>query len=257
MSMFWSFIACVRARDLAALSRTVPAPPGRVVLGALCLALSVPSLAGCGSSDNGVAAKPAIQILAATRVAAQSASSVRITGRSSAGGATLTLSASLAKDRGHARISLFGIGVEAIRVGDTLYIKGNRVFDTRLERTLGVKVPVGAWLKGPASGPLGRFGSFTDMNRELAIILSGRGPITKGARVKLDGQPAIKLKETAKLYTGALYVATTGQPYPIKLLKSGRETGQTVFSGWNEPVTVSPPANAIDISQLQHAKKGR
>lgn len=42
-----------------------------------------------------------------------------------------------------------------------------------------------------------------------------RGTVSKGARVKLGGQPTITLKLTRKLYTGTLYAATTGQPYPL------------------------------------------
>jgi hypothetical protein len=231
------------------------APRRAVSAGVLCLAL-ITALAGCGSSDNGVASKSASQILAATTAAAQSSNSVRVSTRSTVGGGTakLTMSASLAKDHGHARLALAGIGVEAIRAGETLYIKGNDRFDAQLERTFGVKVPARTWLKGPASGTLGRIGSFIDMSRELPLILSVSGPVTKGATTTVDGQPAIELKEVAKLYTGTLYVATTGTPYPIKLVKTGRETGKTVFSGWNDPVTVTPPKNAVDFSQLQHLK---
>jgi hypothetical protein len=212
-------------------------------------------LAGCGSSDNRVASKPASEILAAARAAAQSATSVRITSSSNVGKAKLTLDASLAKENARAQLSLLGIDVEAIRIGDTLYIKGNRAFDARLQSTLGVKVPSGVWLKGPASGVLGQVGAFTSMNREVPLILGARGPITKGATTRINGQPAIELKETAKLYTGTLYVATTGNPYPIQLRKTGRETGQTTFTAWNDPVTVSAPANAVEISQLK--RKGR
>ena len=68
------------------------------------------------------------------------------------------------------------------------------------------------WLKGPASGVLGQVGSFTDMDRELPLILGSRGALTKGPTTTIQGQPAIELKEAAKLYTGTLYVATTGRP---------------------------------------------
>jgi hypothetical protein len=226
----------------------------RAAIALAILALGA-GVAGCGSSANGVTSKSASEILAAARVAAQSASSVHVSAKSGVGRTTLTLDASLAKDKGHAQLSLLGIGFEAIRVGDTLYVKGNRIFDAHLERTLGVKVPSGTWLKGPASGALAQVGSFTDMKREVPLLLSSSVPATKGSETKVEGQPAIELKESAKLYTGILYVATTGNPYPIKLLKTGRETGQTTFSGWNDPVSVSAPANAVEIGQLK--RKGR
>jgi hypothetical protein len=244
-----SVSVCARATDPHAPHVAPLRPTAPALVGVALLVL----LAGCGSSGNGVASKPAGQILAASRAAAQSASSVHITSSSAVRRSKFTLVASLAKNQGHARISLLGIGVEAIRSGGTLYVKGNRAFDARLQSTVGVKVPPGVWLRGPASGVLGQVGSFTDMKREVPLILGGRGPVTKGTSVKINGQPAITVKETAKLYTGTLYVATTGKPYPIELIKTGRETGQTTFSGWNDPVSVSAPANAVEISQLQHA----
>jgi hypothetical protein len=224
-------------------------PPLAVVLAVL--------LAGCGASDNGVASKPADQILAATRTAAQSASSVHVVaGSKITHGGSLTLDASLAKNQAHAQISVLGMTYEVIRDGDTLYVKGNRVFAARLGAVLGVKIPANQWLTGPTKGVLAQTGGFTDIERELPAILSGSGPVSKGAKIKINGQPAITLKETRKLYTGVLYVATTGQPYPIKLIKTGRETGQTTFTGWNHPVTVTAPPNAVHISQLQQTKQG-
>jgi hypothetical protein len=233
---------------------TAPTSLGLTVLALL--------MAGCGSSDNGVAAKPASEILQATIVAAKSASSVHVTVSSKiTRGGSLELDATLAKDRGHAQVSLYGTTFEVIRDGDTLYVKGNQLFAARLGAVLGVKIPANTWLKGSTTGPLAQTGSFTSIEKELPLMLQGSGPISKGATIKINGQPAITLKETRKLYAGTLYVATTGKPYPLKLLKTGPgqsslgETGHTTFTNWNDPTTVTPPSNAIDISQLEHAKK--
>jgi hypothetical protein len=245
--MGWvSFIARRRANVV------VRVPLRDVAVVVLCLVLLALLLAGCGSSDNGVASKPAQQILEASRSAAQKASSVHVVAISKLLKARpLNLDATLAKDQARAHLSFFGLVFEVIRVGDTVYLKGNPAFNARLEATRGVKVPSGVWLKGTAAS-LGQVASFTNVKKELPLILSGTGAISKGQRVKVDGQPAIILKETRKLYTGTLYVATTGEPYPLQLLKQGRETGKTTFSGWNQPVTVTAPSNTVEISQLQH-----
>jgi hypothetical protein len=63
----------------------------------------------------------------------------------------------------------------------------------------------------------------------------------------VNGQKAIELKMTAKLFSGSLYIATTGKPYPIELIKRGRETGQTTFSHWNQSVSLTAPPNAIAV----------
>jgi hypothetical protein len=212
------------------------------------------AVSGCGSSDNGVASKSAAEILTATKAAAQSASSVHLATRSRVGKAKATLEASLARDQGQARTSFLGMAIEVIRIGDSFYVKGNRVFDAQLERGLGVKVPHGEWLKGSASGPLAQFGSLANIKNELPLILGGQGAVRKGAATKINGQPAIELKQAHKLFTAILYVATTGKPYPILRRTTGHQSGQTTFTGWNDPVSATPPSNAVDISQLPPRK---
>jgi hypothetical protein len=244
-----SSVVSKRANDPLARGRAV-------LLGAIFALLVAQVSAGCGSSDNGVASKSAPQILAAARSAAQKASSVHVLASTKiTHGGSLSLDASLSKDQAHAHSSFLGLSFEVIRKGNTLYLKGNPLFNARLEATMGIKVPSGVWLKG-SDGRLAQIGSFTDISKELPLILSGSGKVTKGQKTEINGQPAIILKETRKLYTGTLYVATTGEPYPLKLSKTGRETGQTTFTGWNDPVTVTAPANAVELSGLEHHGKG-
>jgi hypothetical protein len=50
---------------------------------------------------------------------------------------------------------------------------------------------------------------------------------------------------------GTLYVATTGEPYPIEITQaSGNSTGTVHFDEWNETVDVKAPTNAVDVSKL-------
>ncbi|MFI4971284.1 MAG: hypothetical protein ACHP7H_01280 [Hyphomicrobiales bacterium] len=214
----------------------------------LTVALAV-SLTGCGgSSGNGIASKTPTEILAASKAAADSATSVHVAGKSSQGPLSLTLNLDLASNGGRGQISGLGLAYEVIRVGDTLYAKGNHAFYTRLSATTGLHLPQGVWLKAPASGgKLAQLASFTNLSRELGRLLSSTGPVTKGATTTVNGQKAIELKESAKLFSGSLFIATTGKPYPVELLKRGRESGQTTFSGWNAPVSLTAPANAIAI----------
>jgi hypothetical protein len=43
-----------------------------------------------------------------------------------------------------------------------------------------------------------------------------------------------------------------GRAYPLLMRKTGQETGETKFTDWNKPVAVDPPANAVELSQLEH-----
>lgn len=224
----------------------------RLALLAISLALGLPALAGCGSSSNGVASKAPAEILTAARAAAQHASAVHVTSSSRVGPGSLTLNASFSTNRSRATLSFFGLDFEVIRVGNTLYVKGNQAFNAQLERALGIRVPRGRWLAGATTGTLAQIAAFADMKTEVPLLLSGRGTITKGSATKIDGQPTIELNQAHQLYSGALYIATTGQPYPVALRKTGRETGQTSFTNWNQPTSVDPPADVVELSTLEH-----
>ena len=58
------------------------------------------------------------------------------------------------------------------------------------------------------------------------------------------------LKDTTK--GGTLYVAATGKPFPLQITKEGKESGKVTFSRWDQPVTLTAPSGAIDISKLQN-----
>jgi uncharacterized protein YcfL len=230
--------------------RTVCLP----LLALLAATLLVLALTACGSSENGVASKSAADVLAAARAAANSASSVQVISKASIARAKSTLNASYARSQARVQSSLFNINYEVIRDGNTLYVKGNKVFDKRLEERLGVKIPPNTWLKGSTkTGHLAQIGPETEAAQELPIILAGSGQLTKEQTTKIDGQPAIALRQARKLSTATLYVATTGKPYPLRLSKTGTESGQTTFTNWNTPIHIDPPTNAIELSQLQTA----
>ena len=46
-----------------------------------------------------------------------------------------------------------------------------------------------------------------------------------------------------------MYVARTGTPYPLEIVKRG--AGKLVFDHWNQPVSLMAPASPININQLQ------
>jgi hypothetical protein len=225
----------------AAVHRTAISP-------ALALAVAVAGLAGCGgSADNGVASKNASEILAAAKAAAQSATAVHVEARNAQGPLTLTVKLELTSNGGQAHITGLGLDFETIRTGNTLYLKGN----TLLYQRLGInpaRVPQGAWIKTPANNSqFGQLAAFTDLKSEVNRLISSTGPLTKGATTTTDGQKTIELKNSGKLYTGAIYIATTGKPYPIQITKTGRESGRTTLTNWNQPVSLSAPSNTISI----------
>jgi hypothetical protein len=226
---------------------------------ALSIALSIVLAAtgtGCGSSSDTSASstlvsKDASEILEASKTAAEQASSVRVLSESGTGPLRLTLDLQLARDSGYARVKILGTSFEVIRLAETLYLRGT----PRLYQRLGItdRIPAGSWVATPAGTPRAtELASSTSLAKETGLLLTSTGPITKGAATTLDGQPAIELKPSGELYTGNLYIANTGQPYPLKLERHGSVSGITTFEDWNDSVAITPPANAIHVSGLGH-----
>ncbi len=220
------------------------------------LALVALAIAGCGSSSssgNGVSSKSPSEILAASKAAADSASSVHVVGTLASNGTPITLNLSLATGHGgRGQISEGSLSFELIVVGDTIYIKGSPAFYSHFGGTAAAQLFQGKWLKAPiSSGELGSLAALTNVGKLLDQTLTSHGTLAKGATTTVAGQAVIELRDTS--HNGSLFVATTGKPYPIEIIKHGSETGHITFTNWNQPVSLSAPSDAIDLSQLQHA----
>lgn len=209
------------------------------------------ALAGCASSSDPLASKPAPEIFAVSRGAALAASSVHVVSTSGHGPGAFSVQLELSQGGGRARLSFLNRSYyEAIRIGSTVYVRGNHVFERRLERTAGVRLATGEWLKGPVASPkLASLAALSYLHSELALILNTDNPFAKGSLTTVQGKPAVKLTEHAKLFTGTLYVATTGSPYPIQLQKTGRAPGETTFTGWDQPLSLTAPSDTVALPQ--------
>src|ERR1017187_4658019 len=120
----------------------------------LALALLTALLAGCGSSSsgNGVAGKTPAEIVAATKVAADSANSVHVVGSIVSSGSPITLDMHLLAGKGgRGQLSENGLAFELIQTGGTVYIKGSAAFYKHIGGTAAAQLLQGKWLKAPAS----------------------------------------------------------------------------------------------------------
>lgn len=218
-------------------------------------------IAGCGGSthkqtttaaaDNGVAAKSPDAIVAAAATAARSAKSVHVSGSIDSGGMPISLDMSLVTGKGGSgRMSLNGESFRIIVVDQKVYINGSDAFWQRLGGSAAVQLFRGKWLTGPISGQFGGVAQLTDVTTLFNKLLSSHGTLAKGATSTIGGQKVIAVRDTTK--GGTLYVATTGNPYPIQISgASGGTSGRMVFDRYNQPVSLSAPANAVDVSKLR------
>jgi hypothetical protein len=222
-------------------------------LGALLVAVV---LSGCGSSSsgNGVASKSPPQILAAAKAAADGAASVHIAGTIVSEGKPLTLDMQLVKGKGgRGRITLEGVSIDLVRVGGAVYINGSQAFYQHIAGAAAAKLLQGKWLKAPEnSGNFASLASLTDLAKLINTTLSSHGKLARDGTKTIEGQKVIAVNDVSQ--GGTLYVAVTGSPYPIEVVKDGGSGGKIIFDRWNKPVTLTAPANAININQLQSGR---
>jgi hypothetical protein len=67
----------------------------------------------------------------------------------------------------------------------------------------------------------------------------------RGCPAAPRGQPAIEVKKGSS----AVYIATTGQPYPLEVRQGARNVLYFQYS--STPVSVKAPPNAIDFSKVK------
>ena len=227
------------------LSRPAAALPGLLLVAA--------ALAACGSSgsSNNIATKPAAEILAATKLAAEGAKAVHVSGSIDNGGRPVGLDVNLLAGSGaRGRLSENGLSFELIQTGGSVYIKGSPAFYRRVGGAAAAQLLQGRWLKIPASSlGFASLSKLTDLRRLVDAALSTPGGVAKKGTATVNGKPAVVLTSPSK--GGALFVATTGRPYPIQITKQGPNGGSISFDRWDQQVALTVPTNALDITQLQ------
>jgi len=229
---------------------------GRSLLALVAAAL----LAGCGGSSttsgNGVASKSPDQIVAASKTAAAGASTVHIAGSIISENKPITLDMELVAGKGaKGHITVEGLGINVVEVEHAFYLNGSAAFYRHIAGNAAAQLLQGKWLKAPENG--GNFSSLaqlTDLTKLVDATLSSHGTLKAAGTATINGQSAVGVTDTTK--GGTLFVATTGAAYPLQISKGstsggGTSAGKIVFDRWNQPVTLTPPPNPININQLQ------
>jgi len=220
----------------------------------VALALTAVSVAGCGGGgsggDNGVADKSADQIVADSLAAAKGASSVHIQGSVDSGSQPFSIDMQLAVDKGATgTIELNGKTVEVTVVGDNVYLKADGDFWEKFGGPAVAALVKDRWLVAPVSTPaFAQFTSFTKMDDFFQGVLGDTSSsLEKGDETTVNGTSAIALTDPSK--DGTLYVATEGEPFPLKIEGEGGQ-GAINFTDWNDAFDIETPEDALDVSKL-------
>jgi hypothetical protein len=209
-------------------------------------------LGGCGgSSSNGVASKAPAEILAATRVAASGAKSVHVTGALVSAGTPVAFNLDLVAGKGaEGEISEHGFSFQLVALGGSVYVSGSPAFYQHFGGIPAVQLFEGRWLKAPGnSAEFASLSSLTDLGTLLNTLLISPGAVQVGGTAKAERQKAVAVKELSS--GGTVYVATTGKPYPIEVVRAARGGASVSFDHWNAIGALAPPANAVDITRLE------
>jgi len=222
----------------------------------LALALTAVLLAGCGghgksATSNGEASKPADRVLADTKAAASSASSVHVSGSIVSNGTPSTLDLSMATGKGaKGSMSTSGLDFDLIRVGDTAYIRGSDDFLKRYAGSDVAQLLHGKWLKASiTSGPFRSLAPLTSIDLLFDKVSSKHGKLANEGTKTYQGRQVVEIRDTSD--NSKLYVAATGKPYAVALVGGKKsQSGTITFDDWNRSVALSAPKNALDISKV-------
>jgi hypothetical protein len=236
---------------------------------ATVLAMAATMLAGCQGQDaaatpaapatsaapvdNGVAALTAEQIRDRAKAALVKAKSFTMKADFTEDGVKITADVKVVGKDAHGVLSFDQSTVEILDVAGVRYIKPNESFwglmsggDAKKATAMSALV-ADRWVKVPAKDA--DFESFFGA-ADVDELLKPDGAIAKGTAKQVDGFPTIGVVDGGKP-GGTLYVATTGEPFPIRL--TGTDGSGTAFSGFGQSfpdVTAPLPNEALDLAAL-------
>lgn len=222
-------------------------------LNGLFALLLIGFLAACGGgeSDNGIAKLSADNALTKVKTAVKDVKSVHIAGTINQQGQTLDLDVHAARDKGQGTLTINGGTMEVRLLEGTTYVKAEAsTFEKLGVPTAQAGMIGGKWLKsGGASSQFAAFGQFLELDQLFDSLLTPEGELEKGDTTDIEGEAAIALVDNAET-GGTLYIATTGDPLPLRITKSGSGGGQVDFTEYDADVTVTAPDGALDISSF-------
>jgi hypothetical protein len=206
-----------------------------------------------GPAGNGIAELPLPQVLTRVRTALGHASSVRVRTDLGTGKDRLVIDARIKGNQGATGTMLFGTApMGFLRLGaKTMYLHGNAAaWRAAGADPASLSVLAGKWVLVPVASADKDFAAlveFTSVGGLAAQLTDFPNPpkiAISWPKASVRGLPAIRIGDLA---TGALFVAASGQPYPLRLQSTaGTDKGVIDLLEFNAPVTLTtPPASQI------------
>ena len=208
------------------------------------------ALSGCGggSSLNGEQSKTGNQVAQDAVNALRQASSAHMVGNAGVSGAPVSFDLTFKGNDTSGQVSTNGTTFSVIKIGDQAYVKGSKATYTSLANAKIAELIGDRWLH--LSGD--KASSYTSIT--LGSITASLNSTTWAKAVqqtKLDGKKVVVITNTKD--GSQVYVANTGKPYPLKGQGKTAADGSWAFSDYDKPVTITAPADSINLDELNGA----
>lgn len=221
------------------------------ILAVLFLAVFVVS--GCGSSSspsNGLASKTPQQVVSDASKAATGASAVHVGGHGTSAGEALTLNIWLVPGKGaKGTVTTNGLNFDFVNTDGKIYIRGSKAFFQRAAGSAAANEFHGKWLEfAQSTAGFGAIAPLTKIDSLFKALFTKHGVLKNVGQTTFRGRRAVAIRDTTQ--GGTLYVAATGQAFPLAVVGGSKHRGTVVFDGWNKPVSITAPAGALDAAKL-------
>ena len=211
-------------------------------------AVVLATLAGCGgSSGGGIASEAPQKIVNDSLAAANGLKSVHAAGTINSGSQHIAIDLQLVDGvGGRGRISLNGLSFQLVGIDHYAYMQAPpAVWRQAGAPAAAARLLQGKWLRTPATGQFASIARLTDIHQLFAQLLGERGQKLKTGGVRtVAGRKVVAVNGGQ----GTLYVAASGEPYPVAVIKSGSPGGRLGFDRFNQAVRLSAPTNTLDLS---------
>jgi hypothetical protein len=194
---------------------------------------------------NGVQTQTGTDALTSSRVALRNAKSVHLTGTVNSGGQAITLDLELVGDNSQGTLTVDNNDVQLIKLGQTVYIKGDPGFLAKYANgnAAAVKTLNGKWLKTASTSDFDAFSidGFANQLKASSDVKVN----AKTTQATEGGKPVVVLTQADG---STLSIANTGPPFPLSLHGKTTAQGQLTFSDYDKAITVTAPTDVFDVS---------
>ncbi|MFC3737355.1 hypothetical protein [Paractinoplanes deccanensis] len=212
-----------------------------------------PAAASSTSTGNGVEALTGQEILDKARAALKDAKSYHVAGSMVEEGDKTTIDLKIAGEDVVGHVTTKDGKIELLAVGQQRFFRPDPAFWTAqgAEGKTVAKAIGDRWVKvDPSDTSSADMFSITN----IEDALKNEGTVAKGETKQVDGKKAIALTDSADGKDGGvLYVATEGEPYPLRLDGPTAADGSLAFTEYGETfadLKVPAAADVVDLKDL-------